>query len=121
MYVQRTSMSERNPFIIPEDAQPVRRGCPSCGENDYSGRMAQGYAVFKCRKCGNEWHGGIGAVAADPREPMPPQDPKTKPIIDWALTKESGVVPVPVMTRRPDPTPDFRKGAPVPSPGDEDV
>jgi hypothetical protein len=92
--------------------------------------MAGGVAVFKCRDCQNEWQGGIGQEPQDPRIPVPPQDPRSAPVIGWEkpskqVVEDRGIrdpnQPVDVVVRRPDPTPDFRKGALIPSPGDEDV
>lgn len=110
----------RNPFIIPESKPLPRRGCPKCGGVDYSGDMYSGVAKFKCRLCGEQWMGGTGMQPADPTVPMPPQNPKDSPNVDFKKTKEHGDKPVPYTLKRPDLTTDFRKGAPVPS-GEDDV
>lgn len=77
--------------------------------------MAFGVATFTCRKCGNEWQGGIGVEPQDPRVPVPPTSPKDQPIVEFGQSRATGERPVPYMTRRPDPTPDFRKGSPIPN------
>ncbi len=56
-------------------------------------------------------------VAADPRLPTPPQDPRSAPTVDFEKTKMSPT-PEEYRVRRVDSTPDFRKGAPIPK-GDE--
>ena len=110
--------NKRNPLVIPDSpAGGTRRGCPKCGVADFSGQMIYGVATFKCRTCQNEWQGGIGAVPADPREPAPPQDPRSAPTTDFERTKMSPN-PEEYRVRRADPTPDFRRGAPIPK-GDE--
>ena len=112
----------RNPLVIPTEKPVVRRNCcPKCGGKDFGGQMIYGVATFKCRSCGNEWQGGIGQEPQDPRIPHPPANPKDGPNVDFFFTKESGDKPVPRTIRRPDTTPDFRKGAPIPPPGEEDA
>lgn len=114
-------MSDRNPFIIPDEKPMPRRGCPACGANDFSGMAAGGVVTFTCRVCKNQWQGGIGQVAQDPTVPRPPENPRERPIVDFGLNpKEHGEKPVPYQTRRPDPSQTFRGGAPVPNPGEED-
>lgn len=122
MYVRCTdAMSDdRNPFILPDTKPSPRRGCPQCGGFDFSGDMYSGIAKFKCRICGKDWMGGTGMQPADPTVPMPPQNPKDRPTIDFTKTKNSGDMPVPFLSKSPDLTQDFRKGAPVPS-GEDDV
>jgi len=114
--------SNRNPLVIPEVKPTPRRGCPKCRGRNFGGQLIYGTMTFKCRDCGNEWQGGIGQEPQDPRIPFPPQDPRTQPIVDFEMRpREAGDRPVPVITRRPDPTPEFRKGAPIPLPGEEDA
>lgn len=110
----------RNPFIVPEERPMPRRGCPICKGMNFGGNMVYGVVTFTCRDCGNQWQGGVGQVAQDPREPMPPEDPRSIPNIDFEKSKTSPT-PVEVQRRRPDLNQSFRKGAPIPSPGDEDA
>jgi hypothetical protein len=109
----------RNPFVIP-DTKPVSRqnGCPECGSKHYDGQKIYGVITFTCLDCKNKWQGGVGQEPQDPRMPFPPQDPRTVPNVEFARTKDSGERPVDILQRRPDPTPDYRKGAPIPNPGD---
>ena len=111
---------DRNPFVIPEVKPTPRRGCPKCGKNEFGGTMVYGVVTFRCRVCGNEWQGGIGQVPQDPRVPVPPQDPKAAPVVQFEKTKMSDK-PQDYIARKPDTTQEFRKGAPVPNPGDEDA
>lgn len=62
--------------------------------------------------------GGIGRVAQDPTVPTPPIDPKDRPTIEFFKNARTGEVEE--IFRRPDLTQDFRKGAPIPAPGEED-
>jgi len=110
----------RNPFVIPGEKPRPRRGCPVCGGMNFGGQMIYGTLHSKCRDCGNEWQGGVGQEPQDPRIPSPPQDPKSAPNVEFMRTKESGERPVDFLTRRPDVLPDYRKGAPVPPPGEDE-
>lgn len=114
---------ERNPTLLP-DAKPgeQKRVCPKCGGCDFDGRIAYGAPVFICKVkgCGNVWHGGIIHEPDPSRRPYPA--PSTQPSLsfDRALVKGSPqanpnyVSPdVVEIRRRVDPTPDFRKGAPL--------
>jgi hypothetical protein len=91
-----------------------------CGKMNFGGQMIYGILTNKCRDCGNEWQGGVGVEPQDPRVPFPPQDPRAAPTVEFQKTKESGDRPVDYLARRPDLTPDFRKGAPVPRPGEDE-
>lgn len=104
--------NDRNPLIIPA---PEKRagGCPHCRGYDFSGRMISGVLVSTCRSCGGKWQGGLPQVPQDPRIPLPPED--YVPTVRFG--RDSKGEPVELL-RRPDPTPAFRKGAPIPS-GDE--
>lgn len=113
-------MSDRNPFVIPEVKPGPRRGCPMCGGMDYGGNMVYGVVTFTCRLCKNEWQGGIGVEPQDPRTPMPPQDPRGAPVVQFEKDSKKSDKPQDYVARRPDLTQDFRKGAPVPKPGDDD-
>lgn len=105
----------RNPLVIPrlKPEDLPKRGCPACGSDRADSFMSYGVVTHKCLKCGNKWHGGVGMVAQDPREPMPPLNPKDAPLVDFEKTKDS-VSPQEVRPRRADPTQNFRKGLPVP-------
>jgi hypothetical protein len=110
----------RNPLVIPTDKPSTRRGCPVCGKMEYGGQMIYGVLTNKCRACGNEWQGGIGQVPQDPRLPDPPMNPRDVPTLQFERTKTSDK-PQDYVARRPDMTQAFRKGAPIPPPGEEDV
>lgn len=110
---------DRNPFVIPDENPKPRPGCPVCKKMDFGGQMVYGTVTFKCRSCGNEWQGGVGQMAQDPRVPYPPEDPKSVPNVDFEKSKSSAF-PQEVLRRRPDLNQSFRKGAPIPAPGEED-
>lgn len=109
---------DRNPVIIPKE-EPKKRGCPKCGCEDFSGRRIGGAnVVFTCanKDCKQQWSGGLPQVAIDPRLPHAP-DPVPPPI---SYTKnDKGMVVEEV--RAVPLTQEFRKGAPIPPPGEEDV
>jgi hypothetical protein len=113
--------SDRNPLLIPEGAreQVVQRGCPVCKKADYSGRISYGIATFKCRACGNEWQGGVGMVPQRASDPLPPENPKDAPTVDFTRNPRSGDVEE-FRPRRPDTAPAFRRGALIKG-DDEDV
>lgn len=111
----------RNPFVVPDEKPMPRRGCPVCGKMEFSGNMIYGVATFKCRACGNEWQGGIGQVPQDPRVPSPPANPRDAPTVQFERDVKKSDKPQDFIARRPDPTQEFRKGAPIPGPGEEDV
>jgi hypothetical protein len=107
----------RNPIIIPTE-EPKKPGCPKCGGQDFSGRRIGGAASlhFSCRGCGNQWDGGLPHVPMDPREPRPPENPLKTGV---TFTKnDKGMVVEEV--RGASLTPEFRKGAPIPPPGEEE-
>jgi hypothetical protein len=103
----------RNPLIIPETSGR-RRGCPKCGHPDYSGRRVMGVVTFRCKKvdCLHEWYGGLPQEPSDPRIPHPPINPTDRPTSDF-LRDEKGEFRE--VRRRPNLTPEFKKGAPIPS------
>lgn len=108
-------MTERNPLIIP--APEVKRsGCPHCGAYDFSGRKVGGVLLRTCRKCGGQWAGGLPQEPQDPRIPLPTES-YVPPVQFEANPNPKNPDPVEIR-RRVDPTPAFRKGAPLPS-GDE--
>lgn len=112
---------DRNPFVVPDEKPVSRRCCPACKRSNFGGQLIYGVATFKCRDCGNEWQGGIGQEPQDPRIPHPPENPRDAPIVGFELRPKVSDKPFPVIQRRPDLTPEFRKGAPIPNPGEEDV
>lgn len=118
--MSNTRDPDRNPFVLPDEKPSLKRGCPKCGKAEFGGYMSYGVATFKCRLCGNEWQGGIGQEPQDPRIPVPPTSPKDVPIVQFERTRQSDK-PQDYLARRPDPTQSFRKGAPIPPPGEEDV
>jgi hypothetical protein len=79
--------------------------------------MAMGVATFKCRKCKNEWQGGVGTMPQDPTVPSPPVNPKDAPRVDFYKNTKTGQIEE--IRRRPDSTQSFRQGAPIPNPGEE--
>jgi hypothetical protein len=110
---------DRNPLIIPEATPAKRKGCPACGHNEFLGRRVGGVITWTCRSptCGNKWQGGLPQEEMDPREPRPPEDPRSKPPVTFEKDSKGQMVE----QRRPvNLTQEFRKGAPVPS-GEEDV
>ena len=124
MYIQPcTDMADqtKRPTSVIIPPPPVKRGgCPVCGSGEYGGKLAGGVLTRTCRSCGNVWQGGTGVEPQDPRIPFPPEDPSTRPNIEFARTRESGDRPVDFLVRKPDLTQDFRKGAPIPLPGEEE-
>lgn len=105
----------RNPVIIPVE-EPKRRGCPKCSGQNFSGRKVQGVITFTCRDCKQEWTGGLPQEPLDPRLPHPPQNPIPPPV---QFTKnDKGMVEE--ERRAVSLTQEFRKGAPIPSPGEEE-
>ncbi len=106
----------RNPVIIPEKVD-TKRTCPKCFGTNFGGRKVQGTITFTCRDCKNEWAGGLPQEPLDPRQPRPPEDPTYPSIIQH---KNSGGTII--EERRPiSLTQEFRKGAPIPPPGEEDI
>lgn len=107
----------RNPILIPTEA-PKKRGCPKCGGQDFSGRRIGGAACihFTCRDCGNEWDGGLPHVPIDPLKPHPAENPNRQGI-SFAKNEKGMVVEE---VRAVSLTSEFRKGAPIPPPGEEE-
>ena len=102
-----------NPIFLPEREASRRRSCPSCGCPDFGGRRVQGVATFTCRRCGNEWSGGLPMFAPDPNAPLMPVDPRDRPTVTFEPSGKPGVG-FREERRKPDPTPAFRRGAPIP-------
>lgn len=109
----------RNPLIVPKaDHEDVRHECPKCHSKDFGGRRpGGGPVVYTCSSCKNQWQGGISAPP-DSRTPTVPKNPLS-PHVTVNRDKDSLVVRE--ERRLPSPAPDFRKGAPIPPPGEEDV
>jgi hypothetical protein len=106
----------RNPLIIPEP-ETGRRGCPKCGRSNYNARRIEGAVTFSCKQpeCGMVWYGGLPQMPQDPRVPTPPINPADLPRIDFVRDSKGGFQEV---RRRPNPTPEFKKGAPI-GPGED--
>ncbi len=117
-------IAPHNPLIVPTDEELKEsqsgeggRSCPKCRNKDFGGRKVGGVITFTCRVCRNEWSGGLPIEPIDPHRPLPPSDPMHLPSV--VFTKKDGVIKE---TRRAvSLTQEFRKGAPVPAPGEEDV
>jgi hypothetical protein len=111
-------MQDNNKFIIPEDVK-TKRGCPKCGCPDFVGRNVMGVVTWTCKnsECGNKWSGGLPQVPLDPTKPHPPVDPADRPTLEFV---KDGKGQMHELRRSPNPTQDFRKGAPIPT-GEEDV
>ena len=105
-----------NPLIIPTGRPATSddrvRSCPKCQSRDYDGKMTAGGVIYTCDKCHEKFGGGIVRAPADPTVPMPYQP---QPQRDFIRSKhpELSTNGVREIVRRPDPTPDFRKGAPI--------
>jgi hypothetical protein len=108
---------DKTPIIPSAPARETRHGCPRCQSTDFGGRNVQGCITFTCRSCQNQWQGGLPKIQLDPRMPNPPENPNDIPPVTFRMSR--GVL---VEDRRPvSLTQNFRKGAPIPSPGEEDV
>jgi hypothetical protein len=105
----------RNPIIIPE-LQRKKPCCPKCGCERFGGRRVQGVVTFTCSDCRNQWQGGLPREPWEKDKPIPPENPKDKPLVDFAKNSKGQTEEI---RRRVDPTPDFRKGALVPNDGEE--
>lgn len=108
---ENNDQDDRNPLIIP-NKEPIVKGCPICG-GQASGIGSNGVLVFTClnESCKNSWQSGLPRSVIDPKKPIPTTDPRTRPAleINWNSRYkqwEEDLRPV-------DPTPDFRKGAPM--------
>lgn len=113
----------QNPLIMPTAEQKAeaaggRGACPKCRKSDYGGRKVGGVITFTCRVCSNIWTGGLGREPLDSSRPLPPQNPMERPSVVQTIDK-NGVIHE---TRHAvSLTQEFRKGALVPAPGEEDV
>jgi len=106
----------RNPVIIPK-TEEKKRGCPKCGSMNFNGRRIQGVITYHCRDCKAEFGGGLPQEPLDPRLPHPPANP-VPPALQFTKTDRGAIVE----ERRPvSLTTEFRKGALIPPPGEEDV
>ena len=76
--------------------------------------------TFTCGKteCGNKWQGGLPQEPISATEPQMPQNPATRPPVQFIKDSKGQITEV---RRRINPTPEFKKGAPLPPPGEEDV
>lgn len=107
----------RNPVIIPEATDRKVR-CPACKSDDYGGRKVMGVVTFTCRACKTQFGGGLPQEPADPRIPLPPMNPMTKPAVTINIDRNG----IASEERRPvSLTQEFRKGSLIPPPGEEDV
>lgn len=116
-----SAMADRNPLIF-VDRPKNKRACPACGSEKFDGRRIQGGAIhFTCsnKECSHKWQGGLPESMYDPRVPHPPE--KYVPTVQFSPVKDRDgrMVGVEEITRRVDPTPEFRKGAPIPPDGEE--
>jgi len=68
--------------------------------------------TFTCSECGNKWQGGLQRTPIDPRVPQLPENPATRPTVQFVKDSKGQDVE---LRRRVSTTPDFKKGAPVPS------
>lgn len=107
---------DRNPVILPK-VEPKRRGCPGCGSMNFSGRKIQGVVLFTCRDCKVEFGGGLPQEPLDPRLPHPPESP-IPPSVQFTKNDRGMVVEE---RRAVSLATEFRKGALIPPPGEEDV
>lgn len=111
-------MAERNPVIVPETVVKSM-SCPKCGSSQFDGRRIQGTIVRVCKnaQCRQEWSGGYGAnpAEADPRVPVSPE--LYTPPLKFNISPKG----VEELKKKVDLTPDFKRGAPVPQEGEEDV
>jgi hypothetical protein len=105
---------EINPTLVPKKAAKVN-ACPKC-QSDYTGRRNGMIVLLKCSNaaCGFEFSGGPSVTPSDPTRPLPPIDPKDRPLVDQVPTKtnEKGWKE---QRRAPSTLQPFRTGAPVPS------
>lgn len=77
--------------------------------------MVQGQAVATCKSCQHKWlHGGLPQSPVPPGQTLPPES-YVQPVRFGKDTKGNDVE----IRRRINPTQEFRKGAPVPEPGEE--
>lgn len=101
---------KRNPLIIPEP-EVVKKGCPKCKSEKFSGRNIQGAYTFTCLNdsCRTQWQGGYYTPPVDPKKPIMPINPKDKPsvVFDYDPRQKDAIeINYPV-----DLTQEFRKGA----------
>ncbi len=104
----------RNPVILIEPDKK-RKGCPKCGSDNFCGLNLSGTIVFTCRACKNEWS-GMMQMPEDPRTPKPPENPLA-PGVTFSKNKAGQITED---RRAVSTTPEFRKGAPIPPPGEEE-
>jgi len=107
---------DRNPLLLPDVSTERRLTCPACGSPEYRGRRVQGVHYRICLACNHAVQGGLPREPADPRKPAPPMNPADRPLVDYVQNRPGQFEE---LRRRPDQRPDFRRGAPVPNPGEE--
>lgn len=107
---------DRNPLIIPERTYIPPQRCLKCGSGEFNRRRVQGVVISRCRKCGEEAQGGLPQMPQDPRVPYPPEQYVPTVRFEKSVRGDDQIVEV---RRRPDNTQSFRKGAPIPEPGED--
>ncbi len=110
-----------NPLILPTKVEMTKSrvaACGKCGQSDFGGRKTGGVLLYTCRACGHVWGGGRPQEPIDPLRPPPPEDPRDRPSISFEKDSKGNAVEI---RRAVSLTQEFRKGAPVPPPGEEDV
>lgn len=106
----------RNPLIFPEAPGPRQLLCEKCKSPKYRGRRITGVQYRICLECGHLMQGGLPQEPQDPLKPLPPQDPRERPTVEFVKDRSGQIEEI---RRRPDLRPDFRRGAPIPEPGEE--
>jgi hypothetical protein len=107
--------ANHNPLILP-DLVDKRILCKKCGSPEYLGRRVQGVLYRRCRECGELEQGGLPQEPMDPTVPSPPLDPKDRPAVEF-LRNSRGEFEEHL--NRPNTLQEYRKGAPIPKPGEE--
>lgn len=106
----------RNPLILPDAEGPTRHTCEKCGSPEYRGRAITGVRYFICTTCGHTMQGGLPREPVDPLKPLPPTNPMDRPLVDFVKNSAGQYEEI---RRRPDIRPDYRRGAPIPEPGED--
>jgi hypothetical protein len=105
----------RNPLLLPDTVER-RLACSKCGSFEYRGRRITGVLYRICKACSHMDEGGLPREPGDPLKPLPPMDPRQRPLVDFVQNKPGQFEEV---RRRPDTRPDYRHGAPLPEPGED--